>query len=490
PGTTNLITGVASAYADEVPLLVITAQTALPSFGKGAFQESSSNGVDTVGMLEHCTRYNSLVSHPEQLEGKLISAVMTAHEPPMGPVHLSIPRDVLASPSPVKRPNFHLDLLLQPPSLVDEEGVKALWGAIQRARKKVIIVGSGCGEAGQAIVQLAEGIDAALIATPQGKAWVSPYHPRFRGIFGFAGHKSAREALLDPEVDLILAIGTTMDEWATSGWDQEALLNSKLIHVDNSPLHLTRSPMARLHVRGRILTTLEHLLEMLPGRPSLPLEGETGSLKVDLGLPAFALDEERKCLTDSAPVKPQRLMHLLPRLFPPKTRFLADTGNSFAWSTHYLHPFATHTYRVAMGFGSMAWAIGSAVGTAMGAPGTPVVSITGDGSFLMSGQEITVAVQERLPVIFVVLNDNALGMVKHGQRLGGAEQVGSDLPPVDFCAMARALGAEAHIIRHSQDLFALDIEAICSCQGPTLLDIHVDPEEVPPMGVRMKVLSR
>jgi acetolactate synthase-1/2/3 large subunit len=183
-------------------------------------------------------------------------------------------------------------------------------------------------------------------------------------------------------------------------------------------------------------------------------------------------------------------MYELPRLFPLNTRYLADTGNSFAWTTHYLHPFTSGVYRVGMGFGAMTWAIGAAVGTAMGSPGTPVVCITGDGSFLMSGQELTVAVAEKLPVIFVVLNDYALGMVKHGQRLRGAERVGYDLPPVNFWLLARAMGSDAHTIHSPQDLARLDIEAICTRRGPTLLDVHIDPTEVPPIGVRINALKR
>ena len=108
----------------------------------------------------------------------------------------------------------------------------------------------------------------------------------------------------------------------------------------------------------------------------------------------------------------------------------------------------------------------------------------------MSGQEITVAVAEKLPVIFVVLNDSALGMVKHGQRLGGAEEVAFELPPVDFSQVARAMGAAAETIRTVDDLAALDFAEICKREGPTLLDVYIDPEEVPPMGARMKSLGR
>jgi acetolactate synthase-1/2/3 large subunit len=203
----------------------------------------------------------------------------------------------------------------------------------------------------------------------------------------------------------------------------------------------------------------------------------------------------------------------LGKLLPPGTRFLADTGNSTAWSVHYLYPAVDRRIgerrldgatrkvfpgrrrsdggwlRVTMNFAPMGWAIGGAVGTAIGNPSQPVVCITGDGSLLMNGQEISVAVAEQLCVIFVVLNDESLGMVKHGQRLAGAEQVGCLLPPTDFAALARSMGATGHTIRSPQDLLDLDMDAIVARKGPTLLDVLIDPEEVPPMSVRMRVLA-
>src|SRR6185312_9071405 len=133
--------------------------------------------------------------------------------------------------------------------------------------------------------------------------------------------------------------------------------------------------------------------------------------------------------------------------------------------------------------------IGGAVGTAAGNRKVPVVCITGDGSMLMNGQEISTAVAEKLTVIYVVLNDSALGMVKHGQRLAKAEPIAFELPETDFAAIARAMGAEGYIIRSAEDLQALDIAAICSRKGPTLLDVRIDAEEVPPMKQRLRVLG-
>ena len=205
------------------------------------------------------------------------------------------------------------------------------------------------------------------------------------------------------------------------------------------------------------------------------------------------------CHDDSTPIKPQRLMYELPRLFPPDTRFLLDTGNSFTWATHYFHPYdrrvsgfrapTNNGARSAKGFSAMGWAIGAAVGTALGCREVPVVCVTGDGSYLMSGQEITVAVTEGLSVFFIILNDSALGMVKHGQQLAGAEPVGYELPQVDFCALAKALGADAYTIRSPQDLKKLNIMEICKRHGPVLLDVHIDADEIPPMGARIRALG-
>ncbi|MEE8427966.1 MAG: thiamine pyrophosphate-binding protein [Gammaproteobacteria bacterium] len=520
PGATNLITGVSCAYENEIPMLVITAQTSLPVFGRGAFQESSCTGVDTVGMFQYCTRYNTLVSHVSQLEHKLVAAVLATHCFPRGPAHLSIPLDLLRKPAGVEQPSYDLTRLLRHRSMMDENGLEMLYAEIIRARRVVVVIGGGCSEAVKSILELAVLLDALIVATPQGKGLVSSYHPQFRGVFGFAGHQSARDALIDPEVDLVLGIGSTMGEWVTGGWDEEAILNDRLIHIDATETHFSRTPMARLHVAGNIQATFNLLLQRfsssrLPGSGNIakerrrnPEDRHGGEVRQEVyGGPKrrsdparrLVLDEEAKYNDCSTPVKPQWLMHELARRFPYATRFLADTGNSTAWAVHYLHHFDRRVmgqpssggglFRVCMEFASMGWAIGAAVGTALGRPKTPVVCITGDGSLLMNGQEITVAVSEKLPVIFVVLNDAALGMVRHGQRFANAESIGNELPPVDFCALAKAMGADAYTIQSPANLLALDINAMCSRDGPTLLDVHVDPDEAPPMKTRMKVLG-
>jgi acetolactate synthase I/II/III large subunit len=315
-----------------------------------------------------------------------------------------------------------------------------------------------------------------------------------------------------------MAIGTSLGEWTSGAWSQ-SVLNNKLIHIDATDEHLRHSPMARQHVRGRIRTVFERLLDMMHieqeslGMPWSPTDFKHARQST------VTLREPEKVQSDATPIKPQRLMVELSKRLPPTTRFLADAGNATAWAIHYLesrnnrrlglvppyggsqklaanrawHGERRHDHagwlRVLMDFAPMGWAIGAAVGVARGKPDCPAVCITGDGSYLMNGQEITVAAQEGLTVIFVILNDSALGMVKHGQRLAGAEQVAFELPTVNYALMAEAMGVRGHVIESPDDFNQLDMAEILNRRGPTLLDIRIDAEEVPPMSLRMQTLE-
>ncbi|XVJ69828.1 MAG: thiamine pyrophosphate-binding protein [Rhizobacter sp.] len=511
PGATNLITGVACAYDNNVPMLVLTGQPPIHSFGKGALQESSCTGINTVGMFRHCTRYNSLVSHVDQVSTKMFNAVMQALQAPTGPSHLSIPVDILRQNITPSReePDF-AGLLNRTSSLVDLSATRTLASLLTQAQRPVWLIGDGCCEAIDLLMQLVELTDAHFITTPDAKGFVNPRHTRFRGVFGFGGHSLAREILVS-EPDLIIALGTGFGEFNSGGWSA-SLLNSRLAHVDCCDDNLMRSPMARLHVRGRISAVCEQLLNLINRSTNKTSDELTTALpfrqhQLDQTSYEAMLDQPEAISSDSAPVKPQRLMATLARRCPPHTRFVADAGNSAAWAVHYLAPndrrnlvnattgridqrtSRSSWLRVTMDFAPMGWAIGSAIGIALGNPRCPVVCFTGDGSYLMSGQEITVAAEMGLSVVYVVLNDGALGMVKHGQRLAKAEPIGFELPPVDYAALAQAMGINGRVIRTPDQLELVDFEALLARRGPTLLDVHIDGEQVPPMNVRMKTLG-
>ena len=429
---------------------------------------------------------------------------MTAFGPHKGPVHLSIPLDILHSKALVTEPSYSLPSLLKTPRLHDNYALQELTQELLASKNAVFILGNGCHEAASTIVQVAQIIQAKILTTPDGKGLINPLHPLFNGIIGFAGHQSATDLLSDPSVDLVIAVGTTLGEWTSNGWDKNTILTQQLIHIDEFDNHLTRSPMARLHVRGHLLTLFQQTVSLLAGRGEyrLPLMANTH-------LKHLKMEPSGEPKNNSGPVKPQQLMEQLTQIFPPSTKYIIDTGNCFAWAAHYLHPldrrinerratprdsdnrrhFAANLFQCAIEYSSMGWAIGSAIGAAMANRKQPVVAITGDGSWLMSGQEITTAVAEGINVIYIILNDSALGMVKHGQQLAGAEPTCFELPPVNFHIMADAMGADGYLVESYNDLINLDSRSLINKNKPSIIDVRIDPKQVPPMGLRMNVLN-
>lgn len=499
PGATNLITGVANAYVDKVPMLVVTPQTALPSHGNRAFQESSSDLVDVVSMFEQCTRYSSMISHPDQLEGKLCTALATAFRRPRGPVHLSIPADILSLPVRSASARFNVATLLREPIAVDDSSYHALHHLVESARIKgrdiVIFVGEDCAEACDIIENFAERISARIVSSPAAKRWVNGRHPLYRGVFGFAGHPSARETLLDPNVDLVLAVGTSFGELDTAGWDTAALLNDRLVHISSSVTNFERSPMAYLHVYGNLKALFTRLSEGMDANNYAYRSSQASTLERPLEQaveklvpPTIAVFDEEKCLSLELPIKPQRLMSEIVAKFPEDSTYLIDTGNAWSWATHYMHLAKMRALHISMGFGAMGWAIGAVVGSGLGRRGTSVC-ITGDGAYLMSAQEISVAVELNLAIVYIILNDRALGMVKHGQILNKAEEVGVELPSVDFAAIARAQGANGVTVETWEQWEQIDLVELLGQDKPLLIDVIIDGEEVPPMKSRLDVLQ-
>jgi len=497
PGSTNLLTGVASAYADNVPMLVITAQTPLPKFGKNALQESSCTAIDTVGIFKKCTRYSTLISHTEQMSTKIIAALMAANHTPNGPVHISIPSDILRQPA-TSDSQVNINRLIQDITLTDNAAVEKLADMMSDAWRVALFLGKGCGPAIEEIMHFSDLTHAPIVTGPAGKRWVDGFHKRYRGVYGFAGHESAQQTMEDKDIDLIIAVGTPITELGTGGWQQD-LLSKKLVHIDTTIEHFSRTPMAKHHVCGDLKSIFQQLNKNIEqGLKWGRSWGSVDPIQVKFKEQECAasthgyqirLNEPQSCMSNAVPLKPQRVVTEFAKAIPANFRLHLDAGNAWAWFTHYFHrKNAQGNYHIAMGFGSMGWAIGAAIGSSFGSK-QPSVCITGDGSYLMSGQEITVALQHQLPVIYVVLNDGVLGMVKHGQKLGAAEEIGFELPEIDYAKMAQAMGIEGITIRTPEELVEIDWQRLGAKKGPTMINLIIDAEEVPPMGQRVKGLA-
>ncbi|MDX1451399.1 MAG: thiamine pyrophosphate-binding protein [Oleiphilaceae bacterium] len=493
PGATNLLTGVANAFADEIPLLVISGQPSIERFGLGAFQEGSCTGINTVSMFDSCTRYNTLVSHPAQLEAKLVQAISFAKSRHPGPVHLSVPLDIMKAK--VKAPDTQIGMraFINHDIMPSREGQELVLSRLAKAKKVTLVIGHGCANDMDDILAMAEAKRWLLVTTPMAKGLVPNSHPLYRGVFGLGGHESARMALLEKSAEHVVVIGSALDEVTTGGWDEKAIFSNRLIHISDNPEHLCRSIMARLSVLGSPSSIVRAFLEQ---HCDLNRTSKINQSLDTHGFHSYINYRDRDaCLDMGAPVKPQSLFWHMSQWVPEGTQALMDTGNSFLWGVHYWQS-RQHSdcrkklFHIGMGFASMGWAIGSAIGMAFADPEKPVVCFTGDGSLLMSGQEITVAQEHSLNIVFVILNDAHLGMIKHGQALGGAENIANNLPQVDFAMMAKSMGVHAYTVDSMEELQHLDVNSLFQRRGPVLLDVHVDAQQVPPMSSRVKVLRQ
>ncbi len=492
PGATNLVTGIASAYADSTPLLAITGQPSIQNFGMGALQEGSCTGINTVNLFEDCTNFNTLVSHSAQLERKLVMAISHALGNNQGPVHLSVPVDLMRAPVSARDECGSLRAFINHEVIPTQEALQLLVNELIHKEKVTLLVGEGCLGAIDEIIALAEAKQWLIVATPRAKGLVPEFHPLYRGVFGFAGHISAHSAMLPENADRIVVIGTGLDEVSTGGWDHSTGLYDRLVHISNNPNHLSRSTSALLCILGSPKLLLKPFASALLANSTIT---PVPSPQFRNQLPSnVLLDDAMRCVDMNSPIKPQSLCWYLSQNLVKDVRLYADSGCSYLWAIHYWsvrQPLENGRtpFQIGIGFSSMGWAIGAAVGAASGARGRPVICMTGDGSALMSGQEMTTALQENLNVLFIILNDSCLGMVKHGQTLAKAEQIGTRLPAVNFALMAEAMGIQGYVVKSFADLECIDLDSVLEQPGPCVLDVRIDQTQVPPMGNRMRVLS-
>jgi len=494
PGATNLLTALSNAYVDNIPILAVTAQTPIRTFGRGAMQDTSGPGIDSMQMFEGCTRYNSMVSHPDQLIHKLHVALTHALSLAPGPVHLSIPSDILAAPMNVSLGGqlYNNRYMTASP---DQVQLFNLITFLKGTKQAVFALGPGAAEAMPDILNLTEKFQWPIVTFPMAKGLINGLHPLYKGVFGTAGHQSAREILLSPQTTLVLVVGADLDENATCGWDGSTLLNTRMIHISNNPEQLARSYMSRLNLLGNpqqvfAAISSELLAINISPLPSLPRTYDWALKPENLSLMHW-----EDCITDQHPINPRQLFWYLSGAVPSQTRVFADTGNSFFWSTHYWTQDIPADNRqnlvqISMGYASMGWAISAAIGCKFANKKAPVLCITGDGSVLMSSLEFTVACEHKLNIVFVILNNGSLGTIKHGQRLRGLSDTANELPSVNFAMLGQALGIEAYRISDMKKLRQFDWASLLNGTAPLILDIMIDGEIPPPIGLRLKSLNQ
>jgi acetolactate synthase-1/2/3 large subunit len=488
PGATNLITGVAAAYADSIPIVVLTGQVATKSFGRGAMQESSSEGVDIVDVFKQVTRYSVLVFRSDRLPAIWQKALRMAVGGRPGPVHLSLPADV--QEQKVQRPP-RMPSPVQSGRAYDRAAIKQAALYLLRARRPAILAGHGAilSNATDEIRAIAEMLEIPVATTPKGKGAFPEDHRLSVGPFGYSGSPLAQWHLLESGVDVLLAVGTSLSEWGTLGWDLRLQPSEALLHVDIDPYEIGKNYSVTVPLIGDAKSGLTELAYEIRRQQQryLHWRRRSGVLEPPPDRPRFL--NAASMDSTAVPIKPQRLFRDLQDALPQNTLVYVDGGANRSWAIHYWQTIHPRTFFCATGMASMGFGVAGAIGGKFAMPDRVVVAITGDGGFLMNGMEVSTAVHYGQQVIWVVLNDAGYGMIHHALRMMKRPDVGTRYPRVDCARVAEGLGAQAFRIREPGEINRDFIQRIIASGRPTVLDVEIDMDEVAPFGGRVDTLG-
>jgi acetolactate synthase-1/2/3 large subunit len=372
----------------------------------------------------------------------------------------------------------------------DREAVKKAAQLLLSAKRPVIVAGWGTvlSRADAELRELAEQMDIPVATSPKAKGIMSESHPLSLGVLGFAGSPVSKEYIIKRDVDVMLAVGTSFNEFVTSGWDKRLLPMKSLIHIDIDCNEIGKNYFVNVGIAGDARTVLHELIY------ELRRNNKRKEVRDDRRKEVKTIKEGLKVKNkkyNKMPYHPQRLIMDLAEALPKETLYFLDNGNSMAWAIRHLNMTRPYSFYVGLGFASMGFAVAASVGAKLAAGNKPVVALVGDGSFLMNGMEVATAVNYNIPVIWVVMNNSMLGMVYHGRKLADIpEGITSTFKPVDFVKLAEGFGARGIRITKPGEINREMMAEIISAGVPTVLDVIIDPEQVPPIHSRIASLEK
>lgn len=455
PGATNLITGIADAFLDSVPLVAITGQVATSLMGTDAFQE-----VDTFAITLPVVKHSFLVREAEALPEIVHEAFRIARSGRPGPVLIDLPKDVASRPLAPRRTSPLPDPAPPSPNPCALERARHL---LARAARPVLYSGYGVHLAGAeaALRAFVEATRIPTVSTLKGLGGLPTDHPCFLGMLGMHGSRAANQAV--QEADLLLCVGARFDDRATGKLDAFAP-KARVIHLDRDPGEISKLRYAEVALCG----DLAGMLDVLPSRPvPAPWQARVEALK--------AADRPRYDAPGQFLYAPA-LIRRLYQLLPPDAVVTCDVGQHQMWvAQHGIHR-SIRQHLTSGGLGTMGFGLPAAIGVKLAAPERAVVSVTGDGSFMMNVQELATLRRYGLAVKILLLDNQALGMVRQWQELFHERRFSeidlSDNP--DFAALAEVFGLWAARLERRGDIDAL-LSAWLSHPGPALLHVPIDP---------------
>jgi acetolactate synthase-1/2/3 large subunit len=462
PGATNLITGVANAHRDSIPMLVITGQVPSGLIGTDAFQETDVLGM-TLGIVKHSYLVTDAADIPDVMEQAI--ALATSGRP--GPVWIDIPKDVLLQTSRARATPESSPESCTPPDLSDAIAM------LHAARRPLLYSGGGislahCEDSFRRFAQVSA---LPAVVTLKGIGNAGKHHPDNLGMLGMHGSRAANRAV--EECDLLLVVGARLDDRATGKLDEFAT-NARIIHIDADAAEINKLRTADLSLRGELSRILDGLADTLSARPLMinDWRQQCRQWHTTGGFSAADNDEPLSPITGPA------FIRQLSRITSDQTVIACDVGQHQMWvAQHYEFDHPRH-HLTSGGLGTMGFGLPAAIGAQFAARHSTVINVTGDGSFMMNAQELATIRRYRLPVKIIVMDNQCLGMVRQQQELfynNRESQINLDDNP-DFVAMARAFDIPAlHIERTDQ--VRRGIQTILAYDGPMLLHVAISREE-------------
>ena len=468
PGATNLITGIATAHADSIPMVAITGQVPVAMIGKDAFQET-----DIIGIANPCTKYAFQPRKAVEIPEVIKKAFYITESGRPGPVLVDIPKDVQQEKAEIEFPDLIKVRGYKPAFDPDLSQIEKAMALIMKAEKPIIMAGGGVILSGafHELQTLAEILMCPVVTTFKGKGAFPENHPLAMGPIGMHGHAEANKIII--EADCIIAIGARFSDRSVGRFDEFGK-GMSIIHLDVDPAEIGKNKSVDVAVVGDVKSSLRTLVKMLTTK-GIRKDPDNSWLKRRKEL----IEYYTSTIKDySREITAKKTLKKLRELLPSEAIVTTEVGQCQMWASLHFDVITPGTFFSSTGLGTMGFGFPASIGAKAAKPDVPVIDIAGDGSFNMTENSLAVSVLEKLPVIVFLLNNYMLGMVAQWQRTFynrrymGVQQ--NRCP--DYVKLAESYGAQGMRVQSINELDKA-IKAGLSSDVATVIDIPIDPEE-------------
>jgi acetolactate synthase-1/2/3 large subunit len=471
PGATNTVTGIATAYMDSVPLVVFTGQVPCSLLGKDSFQE-----VDITGVTAPITKHNYIVKDAERLPHIIRQAFKIARTGRPGPVLIDIPKDIQNATidyRPVKVDTGYVNEDIFHPQFYRKEqiemSVQQAVEAINRSERPVVYAGGGVNISGAncQLVAFAEKIKAPVACSLMGLGAFPGSHPYFMGMVGMHGTRVSNYAVSN--CDLLIAVGARFSDRVVSRVEKFAT-HARIIHIDIDPAEIGKNVNTHIPICGDVKKILQRLTNLVDEK-----QPNGWNKQVD----DWRRAHQTKNYNLKGQLTPLFVIQKLYQLTQGKAIITTEVGQNQMWAAHFYKFDEPRTFISSGGLGTMGYGLGAAIGACIGRPDRKVINIAGDGSFKMNSTELATVSRYKLPLIQLVLNNQALGMVRQWQRLfyHGRFSYTTLGPDVDFVKLADAYGIKGFRLTSNEQAEDILKQAL-ELQQPVLIDCVIHPDEM------------